>query len=147
MSADYRFAPRVTARLLGVSLVVAAVLILLSTLVVAAADWHTAVLLVPVALVLVGLAAVMAWAQGFVVRLTEDGYQVRRIRGAGTTGARWVEVEDAVTTYRHEAPCLVLRLRDGRSTTIPVEVLNIDKDQFARTIQQHLDRGHGLRRL
>lgn len=147
MAHDYRFAPAVTARLLGVSLVAAAVLVLLATLAVAALELHTAVLLVPVAVVLVALVAVMAWSNGFVVRLTADGYQVRRVRGAGTPAARWVEVEDAVTAHRHGAACVVLRLRDGRSTTIPVEVLDVDREEFAVTVRDHLDQGNGIRRL
>ncbi len=40
---------------------------------------------------------------------------------------------------------MVLRLRDGRTTTIPVDVLSGSADGFVRDLQDHLDRGHGYR--
>ncbi|WP_110180653.1 hypothetical protein [Nocardioides solisilvae] len=147
MAVDYRFSPALTARLLGLTLVGSAVLISLATLGVAVLDLHTAVLLVPVVLVLVALVALMAWSSGWVVRLGDEGYRVRRIRGAGVPAARWKDVEDAVTTERHGSPCVVLRLRDGRTTTIPAEVLHVDREVFARTVVEHLQRGHGITRL
>ena len=48
---------------------------------------------------------------------------------------------------RHDVPCVALRLRDGRTTTIPVGVLGIDKDEFVRELQDRLQRGQGLRPL
>ncbi len=36
---------------------------------------------------------------------------------------------------------VVLRLRDGRTTTIPVEMLAVDRESFVRDVQQHLQRG------
>lgn len=144
---DYRFAPALTARILGLTLVGSAVLVMAATLAVAVLDLHTAVLLVPGALVLVVLVAMMAWSNGHVVRLGDEGYQVRRVRGVGVPAARWRDVEDAITTHRHGSPCVVLRLRDGRTTTIPVEALAVDREAFARDVQQHLDRAHGIRRL
>ena len=81
------------------------------------------------------------------LRCTDDGYRVRLVRGAGVTEARWSAVEDAVTTYRHDVACVELRLRDGRTTTIPVGVLAVDKEEFVRELQGRLQRGHGLRPL
>ena len=86
-------------------------------------------------------------SRAWVVRCTDDGYQVRLVRGAGVTEARWSSVEDAVTTHRHDVACLELRLRDGRTTTIPVGVLAVDREQFVRELQERLQRGHGLKRL
>jgi hypothetical protein len=82
-----------------------------------------------------------------VVRCTDEGYRVRLVRGAGVTEARWSSVEDAVATVRHDVACVELRLRDGRTTTIPVGVLAVDRDQFVRELQGRLQRGHGLRPL
>ena len=65
----------------------------------------------------------------------------------GVREERWSQVEDAVTTYRRDVACLELRLRDGRTTTIPVGVLAVDKDEFVRELQARLQRGHGLRPL
>ncbi|WP_210503392.1 hypothetical protein [Nocardioides xinjiangensis] len=144
----HRLAPAVAARLLGVVLCAVAVLILVSTVVIAVADLHTVFLLVPVVLTfLLLLAAWWTWRQkGWVVRLTEEGYRVQWVRGVGVASARWRDVEDAVTTTVAGSPVVVLRLRDGRTTTIPVEVLAIDREAFVRDVQDHLQRGHGLRK-
>ena len=149
MPIEYRLNPAVAARLLGAVLVGVALLVLLATALVALLDLHTAVLLVPV---LLGLAAFVAAAvlhhrRGWVVRVTEEGYRVQWVRGAGVTAARWKDVEDAVTSTVAGAPVVVLRLRDGRTTTIPVQVLAVDREAFVRDLQEHLQRGHGMRRV
>jgi hypothetical protein len=145
----HRLAPAVAARLLGVVLCAVAVLILVSTLAIAALDLHTAFLLVPVLLTVLVLAANWwVWrTKGWVVRMTAEGYRVQWVRGVGVASARWKDVEDAVTTTVADAPVVVLRLRDGRTTTIPVEVLAVDRETFVREVQEHLQRGHGLRKL
>lgn len=147
VASDYRLSPALTARLLGTTLVVSAALVLLATLAVAIWDLHWLVIAIPLLLVVGAVAATAVLASGFVVRLSEEGYQVRRIRGAGTAAARWRDVEDAVTTHRHGLPCVMLRLKDGRSTTIPVTALNADPDTFALDVRDHLNRSHGIRPL
>ena len=122
----HRLAPAVAARLLGVVLCAVAVLILLSTVAIAVLDLHTVFLLVPVAVDGRDPRPRPAWAwrtRGWVARLTPEGYRVQWVRGVGTASGRWKDVEDAVTTTVADAPVVVLRLRDGRTTTIPVEVL------------------------
>jgi hypothetical protein len=145
----YRLAPAVAARLLGAVLCVVAALILLSTLAIAVIDLHTAFLLVPVILVVALLVGVWwAWRQkGWIARLTAEGYRVQWVRGVGAASGRWADVEDAVTTTAADSPVVVLRLRDGRTTTIPVEMLAVDREAFVRDVQQHLQRGHGLKKL
>ena len=144
----YRLAPAVAARLLGVVLVAVALLILLSTLAIAVIDLHTAFLLVPVVLVVLLLVGVWwAWrTKGWIARLTPEGYRIQWVRGVGAASGRWADVEDAVATTVVEAPVIVLRLRDGRTTTIPVEMLAVDREAFVRDIQQHLQRGRGLKK-
>ena len=149
MPSDYRLNPAVAARLMGAVLVVTAVLVFLATAVVIVANLHSAVLLVPVLLgvVILVTGAVVLQRRGWVVRMTEEGYRVQWVRGVGTASARWKDVEDAITTTLAGAPVVVLRLRDGRTTTIPVQVLAADREEFVRDLQQHLQRGHGMRRL
>ena len=141
----HRLAPAIAARLLGVVLCAVAVLILLSTVAIAVLDLHTVYLLVPVAVTV--LVLVLVWwtwrTKGWVARLTAEGYRVQWVRGVGTASGRWKDVEDAVATTIADAPVVVLRLKDGRTTTIPVEMLAIDRDDFVREVQQHLQRGHG----
>ena len=145
----YRLAPAVAARVVGVLLSAVAVLILLSTLAIAIIDLHTAFLLVPVGLVIALL--VTAWwtwrTRGWVARLTPEGYRIQWVRGVGAASGRWTDVEDAVTTTMAGSPVVVLRRRDGRTTTIPVEMLAVDREVFVRDLQQHLQRGHGLTKL
>ncbi len=82
-----------------------------------------------------------------VVRLDDAGYRVRLVRGAGVMQARWTDVEDVVATVVAGERCVVLRLRDGRTTTIPVRALAAPADDFVRDLQQHLNRGYGYRRI
>ena len=70
---------------------------------------------------------------------------MRYVRGAGVTSARWVDVKDMATTTVAGGPCVVLRLRDGRETTIPVGVLGTDREQFVRDLRRRLDEGRGMR--
>ena len=145
MSSDYRLAPALGARLLGSALVGLAVLVFAVTVMTA---------LLELSAVFVGVVAVLGLAvvlvaghlltrRAYVVRLGEDGYQVRMVRGAGVRTARWVEVENAVTATPHGIDCVVLRLRDGRTTTIPVQVLAADREEFIRDVREHLDGSSG----
>ena len=142
----HRLAPAIAARLLGLVLCAVAVLILVSTVAIAVFDLHTVFLLVPVGItVAVLVASWWVWREkGWVARLTAEGYRIQWVRGVGTASARWSDVEDAVTTTVADAPVVVLRLKDGRTTTIPVQVLAIDREEFVREVQRHLQRGHGL---
>lgn len=131
---------------MGMALVVLALVVFALTLVTAFAGMSLSVVVLVGGLLLV-LAAGGGWwlvSRAVVFHAGEEGYRVRFVRGAGAHEARWVEVEDAVTRFVGDAPCLVLRLRDGRTTTIPVEALAIDREQFVREVQEHLQRGHGL---
>ncbi|RYB90082.1 hypothetical protein EUA06_11795 [Nocardioides glacieisoli] len=145
----HRLAPAVAARLLGLVLCAVALLILASTVAIAVVDLHTVFLLVPVAITVAVLAASWwVWRdKGWVARFTDEGYRVQWVRGVGTASGRWKDVEDAVTTTIADAPVVVLRLRDGRTTTIPVEVIATDREELVRDLQRHLRRGQGLRPL
>ncbi len=146
---DHLLSPKVAARLLGVILMALAAIILVSTVAVAVLNLHTITLLVPVGLTVAVLAANWwAWrTKGWVVRLTPEGYRVQWVRGVGTAQGRWKDVEDAITTTVIGSPVLMLRLRDGQTTTIPVEMIATDRETFVRDVQDHLQRGHGLRDL
>ena len=149
MSSDYRLSTALAARLLGLGLVVLGLVVFATTALVVLLDLSVLVVLV-VAAVGVGdlvAAAVVLRRRAYVVRLGEHGYRVRLVRGAGVTSARWKDVEDVVAASPRGIDCVVLRLRDGRSTTIPVAALAVDRDEFVRDLQAHLQRGHGLRPL
>jgi len=146
---DYRLNPALAARLMGAGLVLVAVLVFVGTALVALLHLPLAVIGVLAALALVtvfggGYALTQA---AYVVRLDDDGYHVRFVRGAGVTRAGWTEVEDAVIAEVAGSKCVVLRLADGRTTAVPVTALAADADDFVRDVRAHLDRGHGIRRL
>lgn len=139
---DYRLAPAVTARFVGAYLVLLALVLLTTTAAAVALDLNADLLVLVLGVGVLGLIGVAWWLRTrlAVVRLTDSGYQVRMVRAAGVTEARWSEVEDAVAAAPRGIECLVLRLRDGRSTTIPVELVAGDKDEFARDVRAHLKR-------
>jgi hypothetical protein len=151
VSSSYRFAGPFIVRLTGLGLAVLGVLVLLLAAVVAVASLPGAVLttglLVAALAWLALLFALASLRRRDVVRLDEAGYRVRFVRGAGVGEARWKDVEDVTAPTLEGTRCVVLRLRDGRSTTIPVDVLKGSPDAFVRDLQAHLDRGHGYRPL
>ena len=149
LPSEYRLAPQMVARLVGLYLVLLAVVMFVAAPVVAVAHLTPDVL---VGLLLVGLTGlfVAGWwlrSRAVVLQCTEAGYRVRLVRGAGVHEARWTDVKDAVTTTTRNIPCVVLRLKDGRTTTIPVGVLAADKEEFVRQLRRHLQRGQKLRPL
>lgn len=140
VSSDYRLAPQLAARMLGIALVLLGGLVFLVTGLVVLLGAPVAALSVAVVVCVVGV-FVVGWLlnrRAYIVRITDDGYRVRFVRGAGVKQARWIDVEEAVTDTIAGAPCVILRLRDGRATTIPVEVLAVDREQFVRDLQGHL---------
>jgi len=145
---DYGVAPQVRARVLGVFLVLLGVLVCATTVVVALFELPLEVMSVLVVLVVVAVfgAGYLLTRRTYVVRADADGYRVRLVRGAGAKAAHWQDVEDVVATHVAGARCVQLRLRNGGTTTIPVDVLAIDGDDFVHDLQNRLDRGHGYRR-
>lgn len=134
---------------MGALLIALAALVFLLTAVVVlfeAPVWLMTVV-IGVVLAVVVMASLAVTRTGYVVRLTPEGYRIRFVRGAGVAQARWTEVHDVVEETVAGSPCIVLRLRDGRHSVIPLELLAVDKDAFLTDLRDHLDRGHGLRRL
>jgi hypothetical protein len=137
---EYRLAPALVLRAAGVALVATALVVVLVSVLTGLADgpfW-------PVALV--ALAGVVAVAGGvwvltrrtYVVRLDRLGYDVRLVRGAGAKRARWADVAEVATAEVHGSPALVVSLRDGRTTTIPVALLAGDRAEFANRLRRLL---------
>jgi hypothetical protein len=151
VSSSYRFSGPFIVRLMGLGLATVGLLVLVLAGLAVAFSLPGSVLTagLVVALVawlgvLVGLALLRRRA---VVRLDEVGYRVRFVRGAGVRQAGWKDVEDATAPTVEGDRCVVLRLRDGRTTTIPVDVLVGSADAFVADLQEHLNRGHGYRPL
>jgi hypothetical protein len=145
----YRFSRALLVRSVGALLVLMGVLVLLLAVLVSVLDLPGTVLTVGVvvAVVLVVAAALAASRLTTVLTFDDTGYRVRLLRGAGTRAARWREVEDAVTMTIAGHDCVVLRLKDGRTTTIPVDVLETSPEALLEELSRRLDKGHGYRRL
>ncbi|HEX3929777.1 MAG TPA: hypothetical protein VHW64_03675 [Nocardioides sp.] len=143
-TATYRLAPALGARLVGRSLVTLAVLVVVVTVVDAVAGIGWA----PVAAVAVpglGLAAAWSWfllRRAWTVRLTTQGYVVRLLSGVGVRDASWAEVAEVLATSPGGRPCLVVRLRDGRSTRLPMAAIAGDADRFARDVRDRVRDAH-----
>ncbi len=148
MPSDYRFAPPLVLRFLGLVLVGLGLLTVAAVTLAALLDLPAVatvvVVLVVVAVVVTGLALTRLTP---LVHLDDAGYRVRLLRGAGVRAARWRDVEDVVTATVHGHDCVVLRLRDGRTTTVPVAVLDAPREVFVQDLRTHLDAGHGYRRI
>lgn len=135
--------------MLGVMLALLGLVVLLTTAAHGLLDLPSAVLAVVGVAVLVAVLAggLVLTRRPTVVSLTDVGYRVRMVRGAGVMAARWTDVEDVVAATVSGEKAVVLRLRDGGTTTIPVRLLDADPEAFARDLQQHLNTGHGYRRI
>ena len=146
---EYRFAQSLLVRSLGALLAVVGVLIFVVAVLVALAVLPAVVLTVAVVLCLLAVVGFAVWLSRFgtIVRFDADGYQVRMLRGAGVRSARWTDVEDSVTTTSAGQDCIVMRLRDGRTTTVPVSVLDATPQQFVDDLRSRLNTGRGYRRL
>ncbi len=145
----YRLARPLVVRLMGLVLASAGVVVVLAGLGTALVGWPTGVLtgVVLIAAVLVVVVAVVLARRTVVVRLDENGYAVRWVRGVGVPRGRWKDVEDVVATTVAGDRCVVLRRRDGSTTTVPVAMLDQPAERFVRDLQAHLNRGHGYRPL
>ncbi len=148
-ASEYRFAQGLLVKSLGALLAVVGIAIFVTAMLVVVISLPGIVLTVVVVL---GLAAVVAAAVvlnrfGTIVRFDAEGYQVRLLRGAGVRAARWSEVEDSVAATLRGQDCVVLRLRDGRTTTVPVSVLDATAHEFVDDLRGWLNRGRGYRRL
>lgn len=148
MSSGYRLAPALAARVVGLALVGSAVLLLAATLLTAA--FAGPVWVVPLAavsaLTLTGVLAVLTRRLP-VLSADAGGYRIHWVRGAGVSSATWRDVTEAVAASPGGVDCVVLRLRDGRTTTLPVDAIAVDRATFVAEIREHLTRGDGLRPL
>jgi len=148
-SRDYPFARSLRARLMGTIVAVVGLVVLVVTLVSVAADvpGGFVVGLVVLAVIGVATAGLVLGRRWYVVRVDDTGYRVRFVRGVGRAQARWTDVQDLTTTVVSGTECVVLRLRDGSTSTVPVNLLEGDREEFVDELRRRLDAGHGYRRL
>jgi len=146
---EYGLSRALRARLMGALLATTGVVLLVVTVVTAVAGVSGRVMagLVLVALLGVVVTGVLLGRGWYVVRLDDTGYRVRFVRGVGRSHARWIDVSDLTTAVVSGTPCVVLRLRDGGRSTVPVNLIEGDREEFVDELQRRLDAGRGYRRL
>ncbi|MFZ2502620.1 MAG: hypothetical protein WAW88_08125, partial [Nocardioides sp.] len=139
MSSDYRMAPALAAKLLGLSAIALALIMFVLTILLAFMPGPVLALLPVAAIGMAGISLVAYLVRTrVVVRLTDVGYRVAMIRGAGTPSGRWADVEEVAAATLAGEKCVVLRLRSGESTTIPTSALAADPEEFARDVREHV---------
>lgn len=141
----YALTPALRARLMAAGLIAIATLLLVATVVVSVFNINDVVMLVLVVLVPVTIAvlASLLSKRFYVLRMDDIGYRTRFVGGVGAKRARWVDVLDLGVVTIDGARCAQFRLRDGRLTTIPVDVLQTDADELVREFQRRLDTPSG----
>lgn len=146
---DFALAPALRIRLLGAGITAIGVVVVVAILLTAVASLPAAVTSGLVVLAGVGVITLGALLgpKRWVLRLDEDGYRVRALRSARAKSARWTDVLDLQASTLAGTRCVVLRLRDGRTTTLPVDALEGSAEGLTDALSAHLDRGHGYRRL
>ena len=146
---DFALAAALRLRLLGAGLVAIGVVVALGVLVTWATGLSSAYVSGLVVLAGLGVVALglLLGVRHWVVRLDETGYRVRVLRTAQARSARWTDVLDLQSATVSGARCFVLRLRDGRTTALPVDAIEGSATALSEALTTHLDRGHGYRRL
>jgi len=146
---DYALAPALRVRLLGAGLVAIGVVVAVGVLISWATGLPSAVISGLVVLAALGAVtlALLLGVRHWVLRLDDTGYRVRVLRTAEARSARWTDVLDLQTGTVGGARAVTLRLRDGRTTALPVDALEGDATALVNALTAHLDRGHGYRRL
>ncbi|GAB3988741.1 hypothetical protein GCM10028771_02120 [Nocardioides marmoraquaticus] len=142
-------APALRARVLGAGIVVVSVALLVLVLLAWLLSLPGAVVTVVVVLVFAALAALLGLLlpAHWVLRLDEDGYRIRGLRSAEARSARWSDVLDVKVATVDGVRCSMIRLRDGRTATLPVDVFAGDPEELVHVIAAQLDRTHGYKRL
>ena len=146
---EFALAPALRARLLGTGLTAIGVVVAVGVLVTWLTGAATGVVTGLVVLALVGVVTLglLLGVRRWVLRLDEQGYRVRALRSAQARSARWSDVLDLQARTVDGNRCVVLRLRDGRTTPLPVDVLEGDATTLTDALTARLDRSHGYRRL
>jgi MFS family permease len=86
--------------------------------------------------------------QPTVLRLDASGYRVSRQSGAtGIRRAAWSDVKRVLQDRRDGRAYVVVQLRSGGSTQIPVRAVATPSDVWIADLDDRLNRAHGQRRL
>ena len=82
-----------------------------------------------------------------VIELAPDRYQLHHLRGGGVATAQWRDVKSAQTQSTSSGPLIVLQLKDGQRSMVPLTLLGARAVEAEREIHDRLSTGHGYRPL
>lgn len=136
----YGLTPALRARIMAFALIGIAVLLLVITVVIALMRIDGVVMLIVVVLVPIAITtlAILLSRGSYVLKLDSVGYRTRFVGGVGAKRARWAEVLDLAVVTIDGARCAQFRLRDGRRTTIAVDLLQTDPEELIRELKRRL---------
>ncbi|TNC43167.1 hypothetical protein [Mumia zhuanghuii] len=146
----YRLTLVLALRLFGIRMMVAAVgavvAAVLLTIGGSAVIWGI-VVSVLVALLVVASLVALRWPPRLIT-LTEVGYRVHRVRGAGVRAGAWAQVERVDDKPSPEGGTdLVIGLEHGRTTRLPMLLFGLRGLELQREIRERLNAAHGYRPL
>jgi hypothetical protein len=82
-----------------------------------------------------------------VLQLSDVGYRVRHVRGAGVTSATWSQVETVDARTTPAGAVIVVDLSDGTSSILPLALLGNRGTSAQREMHERLNQAFGYRRL
>lgn len=81
------------------------------------------------------------------LELSETGYRIRRLRGAGVTAADWSQVQSVQTRASTNGPAIVVDLVNGGTSTLPLSLLGLRALPAQQEMHERLNAAFGYRRL
>jgi hypothetical protein len=145
----YRIRRAYFVRALGRSAVVAAVLMLLSTVAfgVELPGFINSVLVVltAVALVVVAVISVSVMLPPTLMQLDADGFRLSKRHTSGPHQAHWADVRAVASQQGPQGWVLLLQHESGEHTAVPLELADVDAVTIERDVRDRLNEAHGYR--
>ncbi|WP_262851488.1 hypothetical protein [Mumia quercus] len=146
----YRLTLVLALRLFGLRMMVAAVGAVVAAVLItvggSAVVWGIVVAVLVALLVVVSIAG-LRWPPRLLT-LTETGYRVHRVRGAGVRSGSWAQVERVDDKPGPDGGTeLVIGLEHGRTTRLPMMLFGARGLELQREIRERLNTSHGYRPL
>jgi len=105
-----------------------------------------AVALTTTAVILAGVLVLLA-RPPLVIEMAPDRYRLHLLRGGGVNSAQWREVESAQTQSTSNGALIVLQLKSGERSFVPLTLLGARAVEAEREIHRRLTTGHGYQPL
>lgn len=145
----YRIRRAYFVRALGRTAVVAAVLMLLSTVALGldapGAVSSVLVVLTAVALVVVAVVSVSVMLPPTLLQLDEDGFRASKRHTSGPNQSHWGAVRAVASQEGPQGWVLLLQHENSEHTAVPLDLADADAVTIERDVRDRLDQAHGYR--